>query len=382
MSGRLNLPVNTPENKSCLVIAQSARSLAQSATAAGYMVHAIDRYGDMDTIAASFDYRVVAGKGSQLDTVELGKVLREFERQSDLDVILGSGLEASPEFTEYVDGHWRYCGNTSVVIRACSNPHLFLPLLDELDIPHPETRFEPPGAQGNWLVKKPATNGGVDVLQYRTGMTCTEDSYFQQYIPGRHLSVVFLADGSGACITGYNETRVADRQQGDFRYAGACSIPSPEGASYADLATYPSLLTEKLGLQGLCGIDIVVNDAGKSLVLELNPRVPATFEFHDRNGFMIQAHIDACRGKLPGYINEVQGYHATKVVFAERDILIPVFDWPEWCSDRPSPGTQTGIREPLCTIHARADDRAKVENLLAERQEQLMHAMHKRLEAA
>jgi predicted ATP-grasp superfamily ATP-dependent carboligase len=41
--------------------------------------------------------------------------------------------------------------------------------------------------------------------------------------------------------------------------------------------------------------------------------------------------------------------------------------WPDWCADRPLPGSSIAAGQPLCTIEAEGNRRGEVEALIARR---------------
>ncbi len=121
-------------------------------------------------------------------------------------------------------------------------------------------------------------------------------------------------------------------------------------------------------LVGLNSIDfLVANDAFH--LLEINPRPGATLDiFVDREGGLLTAHIEACRGCLPSQSLIFAMACATSIAYAPCDLAsMPNFDWPEWCKDRQKPGTRLRNGDPVCTISGEAEEPAIARALVDQR---------------
>jgi predicted ATP-grasp superfamily ATP-dependent carboligase len=55
------------------------------------------------------------------------------------------------------------------------------------------------------------------------------------------------------------------------------------------------------------------------------------------------------------------------VLYAPHSITIARYDWPDWCRDRPAPGTRIGAGEPICSVYAEGGDAVGVECVLRQR---------------
>ncbi|MGH8573098.1 MAG: ATP-grasp domain-containing protein, partial [Gammaproteobacteria bacterium] len=206
---------------------------------------------------------------------------------------------------------------------------------------------------------------------------CPPGHYLQRQVPGRPHSVVFLADGRHAAIVGYNEIRVqGGTGAARFRYTGAVTISEPPVAPAVEDAV--QVLVRALGLVGLCGLDFMLDQDGRYSVLEVNPRPTGTFELYEDLGVegpgLFQMHLSACEGRLPRTVRVLgAGVAAQEVLWASPETFAIPGDlrWPDWARDRPAAGTLLQADEPICTLHARAQDRNTVDRLLSDRRAKL-----------
>jgi predicted ATP-grasp superfamily ATP-dependent carboligase len=362
----MSMPLQQPENlqcsmprknKTCLIIAQSGRALAQSARASGGPAHVLDRFADEDTASAALSCQVVSGDdgGFQIDDL-MGK-LAFFNRKPLQGIIYGSGLDGQYEVLDFLRKHWTLFGNEASVVKSCKEPALFFPMLVRCGIPHPPTSLTKPvgiSRHQNWLIKKIGASGGGHIRAFAADAPAVPQCYFQKKLTGRSLSVVFLADTLHATIVGLNEIWTVDPGNDDFRYSGAATHPDVPEAVTRALEDMVCILVRGLGLQGLCGMDVILDENDQCHVLEINPRPPATFELHQKQQNLYEAHIQACQGKLTRYTTAPPLLRAHQVWYADRDFIVPDTSWPDWISDRPRSGRTLRTGAPICVVHAEA----------------------------
>jgi predicted ATP-grasp superfamily ATP-dependent carboligase len=126
-------------------------------------------------------------------------------------------------------------------------------------------------------------------------------------------------------------------------------------------------------LVGLNSIDFLV-DGSNFHLLEINPRPGATLDiFHDCDGRLLHAHVEACRGHLPDKALRFEAAEAAAFVYAPCAIAsMPACDWPAWAADRQKPGSALAEHDPLCTIMASGPDLKSARRLLGERAAQIL----------
>ncbi len=134
-------------------------------------------------------------------------------------------------------------------------------------------------------------------------------------------------------------------------------------------------IVEATRLVGLNSVDFLV--AGEAFhLIEINPRPGATLDiFHDAEGELLHAHVEACHGHLPSEPLRFAAAEAASFVYAPGPIAaMPACDWPAWAADRQKPGSALCVGDPLCTVTARGPDLASARQLLDERMAQISYS--------
>ncbi len=359
-----------------LVVAASARQLAQSAARGGYPVAAIDWFGDLDTRAATAQVETAAAPGAlRFDPVRL---LAAADRLAPsgrcAGLVCGSGLEDAPDLLAQLARGRPLYGNAPDVVAAAKDPAGFFALLDELGIAHPETRAARPADPGGWLAKRVGAAGGGHVVPAgRIAPGDDELIYFQRRAPGRSLSALFLADGHGAHVLAFSE-QLADPAAGEpHRFGGLLGPVELAPAAAAELRRSIDRLAGALGLRGLNGIDFLLGEDGP-LVIEINPRPTAALDLYDRDTprGLFDWHVQACRGTLPDAPLACAGVRCFAIHRAARRFVIgDALRLPDWCSDLPRPGTAFAPGDPVCTARAAAPTAGAAREELVRRRERL-----------
>ena len=295
-------------------------------------------------------------------------------------LVIGSGLEGRPRLLGRLAEGRRLYGNAAPTIARLKDPATLLPLLDSLAIPSPAVSLHAPLAPRGWLVKQAGGAGGAHVRRARGGSKPRPGRYFQRFVAGRSLSVLFVADGRDARIIGFNEQWAAGGSCPalPFSYGGALSDTCVPAAAKAQVEDWVWRLTERAGLVGLNGIDFIIDESEAPWFLEINPRPTATAELYDVRaaGGLFRWHLDACDGRLPVDALDAGGVRGHRVVFAAAALLVPErVRWPDWVSDQPEPGSAFGAGAPVCTVHAVGNDARQVERQLDERSRTIIRSI-------
>jgi predicted ATP-grasp superfamily ATP-dependent carboligase len=367
------------EPSGLVIVSSSGRALAESAVRGGYAAAVVDGFCDQDTRAVA-PCAPVPLSSCGLDATRLRA---EVERLAPLGerygLIYGAGLEGAPESLDWLAERFPLLGNGAEVLRVLGQPARFFALLDDLEIPYPEIRFEPPaGHEGpDWLVKEAGTSGGLGVRQWRTGgERPARAHFFQRFLAGPVMSVLFVADGRRWVPIGVNRLMTATAGQDlPFIYRGAYSGATLGPAVREQLDCAVAGLVTALGLRGINGLDFIVN-AGGLYLLEVNPRPCATLSLYEDDcpGGWVRRHVRACLGELPAGAPLTGGtVRGHRIVYAPQDLAIPSrMRWPAWAKDRPVAATRVACGAPLCTVLASATEMETVEHRLLQREHRIL----------
>jgi len=358
-----------------LLVAHSARMLAQSAARAGLRTVTLDMFADEDTRHHAERCRAIPVTEQGFDEDALLAAADQLAPAgSGTGLIYGGGIDSRPGLLQQLARGRILLGNSPDALRRIKTPRAFFKLLDELDIPYPRTRFSPPESPAGWLVKSGCREGGKGVRFCAKNCPAGADHYYQRRMEGEALSALFLADGENARIIGFNTQWTANHDPDQpFLFAGAVNRAELGGSQRAQIEQYSGRLTRAAGLIGLNSLDFMP-DGNLCRVLEINPRPSATLALYDPDyakGLLFE-HIAACRGELSAHTTPRGLVRAFRIVYAPRAIVISErLAWPRWCADRPSAGTAIRAGEPLCTVQAEGEDRRETEALLKTRETEI-----------
>jgi predicted ATP-grasp superfamily ATP-dependent carboligase len=366
---------------SLLILANSGRAMAESAFRGGYRVTVLDGFCDQDTQAVADCWPIRHGF-TQLDEETLIEEMASLFPQDPCGVVYGAGLEEAPSLLKRLSARCRLLGNSPHVIEILRHPGHFFSLLNRLRIPYPEVLFTPPySALGKtWLIKRAGSCGGQGVAYFDPAHSVLDSAcYYQRYLEGQVMSVLFIADGERHRTIGYNRLGMrSSNAPAPFLYTGAIGQASLRAAQRLQLELIVTKLVTELSLRGVNSIDFILNDEGL-FVLDLNLRPTATLELYEHlltDGW-IKHHVRACLGELPQVpIVGSSVMHGHQIVYAPRTIEIPaMMAWPTWVKDRPAAGARITAGQPLCSLFAQGADTDEVEAGLQQRQEALLQML-------
>lgn len=385
-----------------MIVSVCGRALAQSARRGGFRPAVFDAFADSDTLAAAEVCTPVpmsgdsdADDGCEFDVQALMAAAGQHcPPDKGWGLIYGAGFEAAPRVLESLAKGRVLLGNDPDVIRQVKSPETFFELLDDLKIPHPETRLTPPSRSSGWLRKRIGGSGGVHIGAYTEDSSARTQGYYQRFVPGPAMSVLFLADGETARVIGYNRLWTAGADCAvPYAFGGAISDGSLNSALREKLEGFIQSLAHAVGLRGLNSLDFILS-RGQPRIIELNPRPSASFELYDPDFAegLVALHIRACRGELPARLlpewPEPQSIvRALRVIYAPQAITVPTArdwrqEWPIWCSDRPYPGAHIPTGAPLCTVHAQGRTTSSVCKLLKVRRQAALNRFDRYCRAA
>jgi predicted ATP-grasp superfamily ATP-dependent carboligase len=331
-----------------LVVAVSARMIAQLAVADGYEVTALDRFGDVDL-------RAIAPGA----TASSNDALTALAANVDADaVVYGGGLENRPDLVARLADGRELLGTPPELLAAARDPWAVGAAARAAGARAPETRavdgltpaFD--RAAGGWLRKPQRGGGGRGVRRWRGGRLRSTE-ILQRHVTGLSCSAVAIGDGRRAVVLGLTEQ--LHRPPG-FQWTGNLAPPRlPDGERDeldGRLRAVCAEMAARFGVRGAFGVDAIW-DGRHAWVLELNPRPPAGLELFGPGSF--EAHVRGARGvSLPtaGSPPATRCAKVKLVLFAERDLCAPdPAWWPEdLVRDIPHPGEAIPRGAPVCTL--------------------------------
>ena len=354
-----------------LIIASSARMLAQAAKRAKIKPLVIDLFADLDTISYTEDFYQVPSL-----TVDcLVPVVDDFIKRYAIEyLVYGSGFEYYPDSLHYLSRRLSILGNTPETFLRVQNKQVFFTALDQLSIFYPAVCFAEPVPVGHWLVKPLSGQGGVGIAYYTEQAFSQSGVYWQEYQPGCASSVLFLANGKRAHVVGFNtQWTTALNEAQAFIFSGIVNYAELSDTQKHLITTWVQQLVLFFGLKGLNSLDFIQAD-DKLYVLEINPRPSASMQLYDSD--LLVAHIKASQSEYCDFSVNQHGFTGYQVVYAPHDVLIPEdFVWPDDCMDLPKFGVTCRTGQPICSIIAHQQQAHSIREVLMTKQLNLLKGL-------
>lgn len=338
---------------------------------------ALDAFADVDTREMAKQTFRISYVDGRFNEQELINALQGQQSEDIAGLVYGSGFEASAELLDTINAYVPVIGNTAQVLRNLKRPRQFFMLLDVLGIPHPEVSFRPLENATGWLYKQGGGAGGTHIRKALPlpGIAPQQGHYFQREIHGTPVSLLFAANGSQAREIGFNLLWMSPVAGMPYRYGGAASRATlPSGAEH-QLMQIAQQITNAVGLRGINSLDAVIED-GRVYVLEVNPRLSATFDLYQpqqtSGANLFSLHMLASAGDIdhwPELSSQAKAHHVAYAPYALR--LPPEFAWPEWVADIPEPGGVIAAGHPVCTVLAQGNTAEYAREASLTREEEL-----------
>lgn len=373
---------------------------------AGYAVTAIDAFADKQVAELADNIMVVNYDGFGLNADDLLTTLDSLDLTKFIGFVYGSGFEAQPDLLQAIALKVPLIGNLPATVSAVKTVDTFFSALQRLNIKYPNVyKFLPADADSVVYLRKTAGGcGGAHIKFLSTNIADGAgddkddgDYYYQQWIGGKPVSVLFVANGHQVEIIGFNEQWVSATKDAPFRYGGAASHVELSQEVRMQLYNAAEQLTVFFGLRGLNSLDAIVEADEDALdilskqvyVLEVNPRLSATADLYanidgtpdvNSSGNLLDKHIQASLNshKLANtYLRDysrnqefIRKSKAHAVVYAASDMEATItwpIAWKDWVVDNPSRPLQILAGEPVCTAVAFAEDAQKAKRLAQDR---------------
>lgn len=330
--------------------------MACSARRAGYRVYSLSHYGDRDLVRCVEKNFTFSG--------DLPRDIRPWLERTDAGkVVLGSGFES----VDLPPG--MVLGNDPKIAGNVINKVWLADRLRKLGVPHPRIYKDREDIEFPCVAKPVCGGGGVkNIFARDASMLPSGDGYFfQEYVPGKPLSVSVLSTGRKALPVCVNEILVGKRWLGQDREFGYCGNVTPYRTRFEKrMFDIAGELVPALGLVGHNGIDFIVNDEGPA-VLEINPRFTGAMDSSEMatGDNLFQAHVDAIGGRLKA--PEVKRYGMKAILFARRPVEVRGDLMKAGIADVPGRGSVFGNGEAICTVLGSGPTRGEAVGLLKRR---------------
>lgn len=351
-----------------LIVARSGRALATSAYQAGYKIHVMDCFTDEDTKTVSKSTYQLQYHCEGFDQTELMEQVKGLvSRYPIAMLVVGAGFEKTPELLETLEEVIPVLSNDKSIINSLKDPVSLYDMLRRVSIKAPEISLKRPSDSEGWLLKEIAGIGGGHVKWLSQINSISGSCYYQKYISGNVSSAVFLARKTHAILVGINEQLQSEQfNEMPFLYKGVVKLNSVDAHHKQNVIEIINKITKQTGLKGLCGVDYVIAESGEIIVLEVNPRPPASFELHEQQCSLFDAHLACFEAKEIdcqfSQDNQSKGY---VIYYAKQDIKINRnIVWPSWVKDKPTIGSAIAEKFPVCTVHAEDESAMSVKAVL------------------
>jgi predicted ATP-grasp superfamily ATP-dependent carboligase len=368
------------QRPSLLILGASARAAAFSALRAGLHPWCVDLFADVDLQQRYAVTRLT------------GRYPEDFQRFIESDIpgpwMYTGGLENRPRFVQRMARRRVLWGNAGLALSRCRDPKFVAALLQSARMQAPTLAEDVEKASRSlrWLRKPRKSAGGAGICIWRPGdhEPQTGDSYFQEYIEGEPLALLFLGGGEAAHLLGVTRQLAGEPwlHAAPFHYCGSIGPLDPVMVQRPSLAALGRLLASECLLMGLFGVDGVLRD-GTFWPVEINPRYTASVEVlehaagtpmlgwhsqvftHRRLSPLLPPVVSARRtvGKAILFARDDLHFPAVGPWLAELRSPKPVQELPSF-ADIPAAGERIEAGKPILTFFAAADSPSACEDVL------------------
>lgn len=364
-----------------LVVATSARALAQSAARHGHAVCAIDAYADRDTLQAcggralSVALDDAGTFGADHLEAAVDACLRRHAPRGFRGIVAGSGLDASWALRAQLARRAPLAGCEPASLQSLRDPVAWCALLRHIGAPHPQTCFSPPAQARGWLVKRAGGTGGLHVQPWRRGAPLPEDAYFQRRGAGRPASLLFAAQEGRIHALGWQWQQLSPIDGLPWRYGGVLTAPDMPAAARTLVLGHLRRIAAAVRLRGVGSLDFLLDGQDVQL-LEINPRPTASIALYphlDLFGMHVGTHRPIAHATTAAPAEPARGeciLYATAALTAH-----PRFDWPPWCADIPATAVRFAAGDAVCTVQAQAASVRGMRLRLAHRLQQMARTL-------
>ncbi|MCL7415429.1 MAG: ATP-grasp domain-containing protein [ANME-2 cluster archaeon] len=368
-----------------LVLGINTRHIACSAARAGYTVHTLSSFNDIDLMECAAKNSVC--EIPDVHCLDLEEIAATISSLLPVDgVVLGPGFEHLGHWIDEIT-HTRIpvFNNVPETIAQVSNKVWLAHKLRSWDIRHPHTLpLASISTQKDWNMGYPAMikpicgAGGVDNILVRDADDLADvldtigrykDKFLiQEFFKGTLVSVSVISTKKQATAIAINEQLAGLDWLTDIPFA-YCGNITPHESEYGKWICDTAVeLAVKLKLLGSNGVDFIITEHGP-VVLEINPRFQGSIDtVENATGINVfQSHIEAFEGLVPlptNYLN----YSVKAIFFAPHRFIAgkKVYEYLLQClrsgnaADVPLEDTVFEKNEPVVSFLASGKSRRQV----------------------
>ncbi len=304
-----------------LIAGASVRAaIASARRSSNYQLLAADMFNDRDLCSQCQSSRIDSRYTNLMNIVA---------RERPEFWMYTGALENHPEVIAEVGHYARLLGNDAAIVKRIRQPSEFATALTGSNLPCPKWRTDVCPPHGRWLRKPLRSAAGIGIRNANPGETSKRGSvYFQRFVPGTSCSAVFVAQRGEVRLLGTTQQLSGNATFGatGFQYCGSIG-PLPLSTDYKQQwERIGECLASSFGLQGLFGIDAIVDDY-QVVPVEINPRYTASIEVLEagQSWSSINLHRAACLGEE---VDDVRcqesptSYFGKAILFAQRKAIV------------------------------------------------------------
>ncbi|MDD4127355.1 MAG: ATP-grasp domain-containing protein [Methanomicrobium sp.] len=340
-------------SRKVLVAGFTTRHVASSAYNAGYKVYAVDNFCDIDL-------KQIAVSCTSFDELsEIPGIIEELDEKENFDFIVVTSGAENIEVKKGISGTNSKTASFFLDKKNIQNffesNNIPVPgIADENEYP---VIIKPCVGAGGWRNKK--VQNSFEEKEWAE--LWPDVPYIRQKIAeGVPCSVSCISDGKNAVAVSFNEQFLRGGS-GDKSYGFAGAITPFSHPLEDDIIKTAERAVALSGCVGSVGVDFIVSD-DEFYAIEINPRFQATMDIVESSyGInLFCAHIDACNGVLPqSFKREAHCYTARKVLFADREIVVPenLKEFHQKIADIPCIGTLVEEGSALLSVYGTGSTR-------------------------
>lgn len=306
-----------------MIVGASVRAAAHSAIRSGFIPTCADLFADADLTNVC--------NACVVDDFPTGLGAIIEASKSDAWLYTGALENRTDLLRSWAISH-RLLGNSADIVKSVRNPLNLRDVLQRSGLPCANIKLHLDCAddRSQWIRKPYRSASGMDIdFASNVVPEKSHDHYFQQFIRGDAQSAVFVATKKVAQLLGITQQLIGTPWCGvdTFRYAGSVGPLAVTNDMTRRWHRIGAVLASEFDLQGLFGVDAVVNEHG-IFTIEVNPRYTASvevLELANPNVAAIRRHVAACRDQTISPFAPFAAasrVYAKAILFADRKLAV------------------------------------------------------------